>query len=188
MFLALFYDVFKVLLIDNIPWILSLLQFCCLNHWKQNKILACDILILFFFLFLSQLKIRHYLYIPHIHSGKAEWLVLRTLDHEVPGSNPAWGRIQLTTIWHIIAQSHSLSPFHNVSVWFKYCWKGCKTCNNLIHPTAYVFCGVTRKLYASQREVLLMGTHSIHFLWCKWKMYASNRCFYGYSQHMLSVE
>ena len=42
-------------------------------------------------------------------SQVAEWLALPTLDLV---SNPAGDGIQLVTVWHFIAQSLSLSPFH----------------------------------------------------------------------------
>ena len=41
----------------------------------------------------------------------AEWLALLTLDHKVPGSNPARDKIQLMTVWHFISQDLSLSSF-----------------------------------------------------------------------------
>ena len=41
-----------------------------------------------------------------------EWLALPTLEHKVPGLNPAESRIQLLTVQHFVAQSLSLSPFH----------------------------------------------------------------------------
>ena len=58
----------------------------------------------------------------HIHTGLSVFDVrLKTLwilgfpqhfrpDFEVPGSNPAGGRLQLMTVWCLIAQSFSLSP------------------------------------------------------------------------------
>ena len=39
----------------------------------------------------------------------AEWLALPTLDHNVLGWNPAWGRIQLMTVQPFIARNLSLS-------------------------------------------------------------------------------
>ena len=44
----------------------------------------------------------------------AEWLVLLTLGHEVPGSNLAGGGIQFSIVWCFIAQSFPLSPFHHL--------------------------------------------------------------------------
>ena len=46
----------------------------------------------------------------------AEWLVPRTLEDDVQGSNPIEGRIQLMTVWFFIAQSPSLSPFHRLNM------------------------------------------------------------------------
>ena len=37
-------------------------------------------------------------------------------DHEVAGSNPARGGIQLIIVWHFIAQSFLLSFFHHLDV------------------------------------------------------------------------
>ena len=44
----------------------------------------------------------------------AAWLAPLTSDHEVPGSNPAGGRIQLMTVRCFIAQNLSLSLFHRL--------------------------------------------------------------------------
>ena len=41
-----------------------------------------------------------------------EWLALQTSDHNLPGSNPAGGRIEPMTVLCFIAQSLSLSHFH----------------------------------------------------------------------------
>ena len=46
----------------------------------------------------------------------AEWLALRTSDHEVPGSNPAGGGIQYCTVRRFIAHSLSLLPFHCLDI------------------------------------------------------------------------
>ena len=46
----------------------------------------------------------------------AEWLALPMSDHKVLGSNPAGGRIQLMTVWCILEQSHSLSPFRYLNM------------------------------------------------------------------------
>ena len=43
----------------------------------------------------------------------AERIALPTLDHKVPDSSPAGGRIQLMTVQHFVAQSLSLSSFHH---------------------------------------------------------------------------
>ena len=45
-----------------------------------------------------------------------ECLEIPTLDHEMPGLNPARGRLQLMTVWHFIAQSLSLSSFHHFNM------------------------------------------------------------------------
>ena len=42
----------------------------------------------------------------------AKWLALSTSDHEVLGSNPSGGGIQLMTVWCFTAESLSLSPIH----------------------------------------------------------------------------
>ena len=44
----------------------------------------------------------------------AGWLALPTLDHKDLGSNPAGGGIQLMTVRRLVAQSLSLSSFHNL--------------------------------------------------------------------------
>ena len=64
----------------------------------------------------------------------AKWLVLQTLDHEVPGSNLARGGIQLMTAQHFIAQSLSLLPFQHLDM-TKIMLKGMETPNHshLIH-------------------------------------------------------
>ena len=41
-----------------------------------------------------------------------QWLVLQTSDYEVLGSNSAGGGIHLMTVWHFVAHSLSLSPYH----------------------------------------------------------------------------
>ena len=41
----------------------------------------------------------------------AEQLTFPTLDHEVPGLNPATGRVPLMTVWCFIAQSLSSSIY-----------------------------------------------------------------------------
>ena len=43
-----------------------------------------------------------------------ERLVLLTLDHKVPSSNPARGGILLMTVWRIVALSLSLLSFHSL--------------------------------------------------------------------------
>ena len=44
----------------------------------------------------------------------AEWLELPTFDQEVPGSDPAGGRINLMIVRRFIAQSLSLLSFHRL--------------------------------------------------------------------------
>ena len=43
-------------------------------------------------------------------------LMLPTFDHEVLGSNPPGGRIQLITVRYFIAQNLLLSPFRHINM------------------------------------------------------------------------
>ena len=56
---------------------------------------------------------------PYWNILVARWLVLPTLDQEVPGSNPDVGWTQHMTIGHFIAQSLSLSPSHHFDITVK---------------------------------------------------------------------
>ena len=40
----------------------------------------------------------------------AEWLVLPTSDHEVQGSNPAWGEIHLMTVLRFLHRAFHYHP------------------------------------------------------------------------------
>ena len=94
----------NVLWISLYLWLLWEVNFTTLSaNLTDNKLI---------FFFLSENRLSHF--------WVAEWLVLKTLDQEIPGSNPAGGGIQLMTVWRFIAE-----PFI-ITIWHK-CWQEHKT-------------------------------------------------------------
>ena len=83
----------------------------------------------------------------------AERLALPTLDHRVPGSNPAGGEILPEPKRHFIAQSLSCSPFHCLEM-TEILLKGCKT---LTHPSIHTICA-----RFNWRQIIWMADEQCH--------------------------